>query len=67
MNAAHPALSAQDWAQLAAGVALWVLAAAGDRIRALRRREVTSVMRLRAMLLKAISRAAQFLRSFPPS
>ena len=63
----HPAVSAQDWAYLAAGVAVWVIVPLALGFLRLRRREVTSVMRLRAMLLKAVSRVAQFLRVFPPS
>ena len=42
LNATHPALSAQDWAQLAAGVTVWVLVPLAIGFVRLRRREVTS-------------------------
>jgi hypothetical protein len=42
LNAAHPAISAQDWAHLAAGVALWVLVPLAIGFARLRRRDVTS-------------------------
>lgn len=42
LNATHPALSAQDWAQLAAGVAVWVLVPLAIGFVRLRRREVTA-------------------------
>lgn len=42
LNAEHPALSAADWAHLAAGVATWVLIPLALGFVRLRRREVTS-------------------------
>jgi ABC-2 type transport system permease protein len=42
LNDAHPAISGQDWAHLAAGVALWVLVPLGIGFIRLRRRDVTS-------------------------
>jgi ABC-type transport system involved in multi-copper enzyme maturation permease subunit len=39
---AHPAISAQDWAHLAVGVALWVLVPLGIGFLRLRRRDVPS-------------------------
>jgi ABC-2 type transport system permease protein len=42
LNAAHPAISAQDWAHLAAGVALWVLIPLALGFVRLHRREVTT-------------------------
>jgi hypothetical protein len=42
LNAAHPAISVQDWAHLAAGVTLWVLVPLALGFVRLRRREVTS-------------------------
>jgi hypothetical protein len=41
LNAAHPAISAQDWAHLGAGVALWVLAPLAIGFVRLRRRDMT--------------------------
>jgi ABC-2 type transport system permease protein len=42
LNAAHPAISAQDWAHLAAGVAVWVLIPLALGFVRLHRREVTT-------------------------
>jgi ABC-2 type transport system permease protein len=42
LDAAHPAVSAHDWAHLAAGVAVWVLLPLAIGFVRLRRREVTS-------------------------
>ena len=42
LNAAHPAISAQDWAHLATGVALWVLVPLVIGFARLRRRDVPS-------------------------
>jgi ABC-2 type transport system permease protein len=42
LNAAHPAISAQDWAHLATGVALWVLIPLALGFVRLHRREVTA-------------------------
>jgi ABC-2 type transport system permease protein len=42
LNAAHPAISAHDWAHLAAGVALWVLVPLAIGFARLRRRDVPS-------------------------
>ena len=42
LNAAHPAISAQDSAHLAAGVALWVLVPLAIGFARLRRRDVPS-------------------------
>ena len=42
LNAAHPAISAHDWAHLAAGVVLWVLVPLGLGFLRLRRRDVPS-------------------------
>ena len=42
LNAAHPAISATDWAHLAAGVAVWVVAPLAIGFLRLRRRDVTS-------------------------
>lgn len=42
LNAAHPAISAQDWAHLAAGVAIWVLIPLALGFVRLHRREVTA-------------------------
>ena len=42
LNAAHPAISAQDWAHLAAGVAIWVLIPLALGFVRLHRREVTT-------------------------
>jgi|tagenome__1003787_1003787.scaffolds.fasta_scaffold20715279_3 ABC-2 type transport system permease protein len=42
LDATHPAVSAQDWTHLAAGVAVWVLVPLSIGLVRLRRREVTS-------------------------
>jgi len=42
LNAAHPALSGQDWAHLACSGAVWVLVPLALGLLRLRRREVTS-------------------------
>ena len=42
LNASHPTVSGQDWAQLAAGVAVWVLLPLAIGFVRLHRREVTS-------------------------
>jgi ABC-2 type transport system permease protein len=42
LNDAHPAISGQDWAHLAAGVALWVVVPLAIGFLRLRRRDVTS-------------------------